>query len=105
MKKGEEEKKSKDTETPKRGKGQPTLYKKGLALIICKRMSDGESLRSICREKGMPDHSTVLGWLYDEKVGAEFRPMYDHAREKQADVIFEQTVEIADNATADILIR
>lgn len=87
--------------------GRPSLFSKQLGQDICLRISSGESLRSICRDlekrtpKG-PDICTVLSWLYrEEEEYKEFRRNFDQAREMQAEVIFEEAMEIADDATKD----
>ena len=38
------------------------LYTPALADTICKRIAEGESLRAICRDPGMPSEGTVRGW-------------------------------------------
>lgn len=81
----------------KRGPGQPTIYTAKIAMEICDRLSKGESLRSICRREEMPAINTVLNWLFDHKHLA-FEKDYERAREIQADVIFEETFEIADDS-------
>ncbi len=80
--------------------GRPSLYTEALAAKICRRLADGEPLRSICRDKVMPDKATVLRWLADKKK-ADFRDQYAHAREMQADALFDEALEIADDATGD----
>ena len=48
----------------------------------------------------MPDKATVLRWLADREK-AEFRDQYAHARAMQADRLFDEAIEIADDASAD----
>jgi len=48
----------------------------------------------------MPDKSTVLRWLGDEE-NLEFRDRYARAREMQADVLFDEVLEIADDTSGD----
>ena len=43
--------------------GRPTTYNEEIASLICARMADGESLRSICRDDAMPALSTVFLWV------------------------------------------
>lgn len=74
-------------------RGRPTDYSEEIALSICERMVNGESLRSICRDSDMPDLSTVFRW---KDKHPEFREQYAHAREMQAEVLAEEIVEIAD---------
>ncbi len=48
----------------------------------------------------MPDKATVLRWLADKKK-ADFREQYVYAREMQADALFDEALEIADDASGD----
>jgi hypothetical protein len=80
--------------------GRPTKFTQSLAAIICERIADGESLRSICRDEAMPAKSTVLAWLADDDKTA-FRTKYAQAREIQADGFVDEMVEIADDGSND----
>ena len=84
----------------KRKTGRPSLYTEVLAAEICRRLAEGETLRSVCRDKAMPDKATVLRWLADKKK-ADFREQYVYAREMQADALFDEALEIADDASGD----
>jgi hypothetical protein len=84
----------------KRKTGRPSLYTEALAAGICRRLAEGETLRSVCRDKAMPDKATVLRWLADKKK-ADFRERYVYAREMQADALFDEALEIADDASGD----
>ncbi len=79
--------------------GRPTRYTEAIAVKICRRLAEGESLRKICKNTSMPAISTVMGWLFDGKH-AEFSEQYAHARDLQADKLFDEALEIAD-ATSD----
>ena len=84
--------------------GRPSDYSEQLADIICERMICGaddkpESLRSICRDDGMPALGTVMRWLAKHP---EFRAQYASAREAQAEVHQEELIEISDNCTDDV---
>lgn len=46
---------------------------------ICARLAEGESLRSICRDDGMPAESTVRLWAMEDVNG--FAAQYTRARE------------------------
>jgi hypothetical protein len=67
---------------------------------ILARISKGESLRSICRDPGMPDNSTFIGW-----VGAneELQAAYAVAMEQRADIHFEEMFEIAGDVSRDFV--
>ncbi len=81
-------------------KGRPSLYTDKLAAKICRRLAEGKSLRSICRDDAMPAISTVMGWLFDGDHD-EFSEQYARAREAQAEVRADEIVDIADDDTND----
>ena len=82
--------------------GRPSIFTDDLAATICRRIADGESLRSVCRDADMPGKATVLRWLDENE---EFRDQYARAREAQADHFAEEILEIADDATNDFMDR
>lgn len=69
-----------------------------VADAICERLSDGESLRSICDAEDMPNKATVFRWLAANEA---FRDQYAHAREAQADAMFDDMLDIADDGRND----
>ena len=81
--------------------GKSTFTQK-IADQICNRIADGESLRAICRDQDMPATSTVCKWLAEN---TEFSEQYARAREAQADAIFDDILDIADNAKNDWMER
>lgn len=85
--------------------GDVTDYNEKIATEICKRISEGESLRAICRDIQHPTISTVLLWLHKAHKGIEpyvpFSEQYARAREAQADVLFDECVDIADQGKPD----
>src|SRR5271169_4511560 len=50
--------------------GRPSAYSDKIAEAICDRLVDGESLRAICADPGMPARATVFRWLASNQ---EFR--------------------------------
>lgn len=78
--------------------GRPSDYSDAMADMICTRIADGESLRSICSADDMPDKSTVFRWLAKHE---EFATKYARAREVQADAIFDEMLDIADDGRND----
>jgi len=64
--------------------GAPTTYNNHIASVICTRIAEGESLREIVKDVGMPDRSTVYDWLLRHPV---FADQYTRAREEQADTL------------------
>ncbi len=81
-------------------RGRPSLYTEPLAAKICRRLAEGESLRTICADKAMPAISTVMGWLFDGNHDG-FSEQYARAREAQAEVRADEIVDIADDASGD----
>lgn len=78
--------------------GRPEIYSKELADLVCNRIAKGESLKSICREELMPCFDTVMNWVR-EKEG--FIDQYQRAMDIRADVLFDEIIEIADDARND----
>jgi hypothetical protein len=66
---------------------------------IIARMTEGESLRSICRDDDFPHIATVLRWVASDDV---FRDQYACAMDIRADMLFEQAIEIADTPVLGI---
>ena len=74
-------------------------YTPELADLICTRLSEGESLRSICRDPGMPTEATVRGWALRNHDGFDAR--YRQARQLQMDAWADFIVDIADESHRD----
>lgn len=72
--------------------GRPSSFTQEIADTICRRIAEGESLRQICRDRGMPDRVTVIRWKNDNP---EFRNQYARAREDQADTYADLGIEAA----------
>lgn len=87
-----------------RSPGRPSTFSKAIAARICQRIASGESLRQICRDKKMPAQSTVYLWLLDEEHKS-FSEQYAKARELQADYLFDEMLEIADDGQNDWMER
>ena len=88
-------------------KGRPTKYNKKLGNLICSRLMEGESLRSICRDDDIPPMGTVMRWLVinSGKTYDLFREQYAQARLINADIVFEDLLDISDEKTNDIVIK
>jgi hypothetical protein len=85
---------------------RPSLYTPELAQSICDMLSIGRSLNSICKDDDMPSISTVMSWLAKSEQGNQefegFLDSYLRAREAQADTIFDECLDIADDSGCDI---
>ncbi len=77
-------------------------YSQELFDKICERIADGESLRTICADGGMPSKANVFRWLSANKDAAD---QYARAREVQADTLFDEMLDIADDARNDWMER
>lgn len=81
--------------------GRPTLYTDDLVNIICDRLSDGMSLRTVCRSDDMPCKATVLDWIKNKEG---FLDQYTRAKTESADALVDEMLDIADDATNDWMI-
>lgn len=77
-------------------------YTEEVALQICSRMAEGESVRSICRDEEMPCLATIFNWLRQQPTFVEH---YTRAREVREETIFEENLEISDDGTNDWMER
>ncbi len=84
-------------------RGRPTIYTEEMAATICSRLADGESLRAICRDEGMPRESTVRAWAIQENH--PFYAQYAQAREIAYHSMADELFEIADNGSNDWMER
>lgn len=75
-----------------------TTYTKALGDEILRRIARGEMLSNICEEQGMPSRATVYTWRSEN---AAFAELYAKSREHQAEAIFDDMLEIADDSRND----
>ena len=80
--------------------GRHSEYDDLVATEICYRISNGESLASICRDERMPAASTVYLWLLQQK---QFADSYARAREEQADTLADEIHSIADEPPKEVV--
>lgn len=80
--------------------GRPSSYTQEKADAICTLLASGMSLNKICQREDMPSMPTVGLWT---KENVDFLHKYTRAREAQADAIFDECLDIADEAANDIL--
>jgi hypothetical protein len=83
--------------------GRPTLYTEEIAQKICARLAEGESLRSICRDEGMPVEGTVRSWAINPEhpIFAQYRA----AREAGYLLMADELLEISDDGSNDWMER
>lgn len=73
--------------------GRVSTFSQETADAICERIANGEPLRQICRDEGMPAWRTVYNWQ-DEH--ADFKARIAHARELGEEAIAQECMMIAD---------
>ena len=87
----------------KKARGRPELYTRPIAEEILTRLSEGESLNSICKshkdDKKWPSHATVRIWAKEDKDG--FAAKYAEARTLGYELLADELLEIADDDTHD----
>ena len=83
----------------KRPKGRPSDYTQELADEICERLSEGQSLRTVCSDDKMPSRKTVFSWM---RKHPDFLNQYARAKQEAADALAEEILDISDDAEAAI---
>jgi hypothetical protein len=76
-----------------------TKYTRDLAVEICRRMAEGESLRSLCRDAGMPSEGTVRSWSHGGRDA--FAARHREARALQLEYWAGEIVDLADRGDLD----
>lgn len=78
--------------------GRPSEFTQEIADILCERIAQGESVRTIAKDELMPASTTIYRWL---QSNGEFREQYARAKEIQAEVMADELLEIADDGSND----
>jgi len=73
--------------------GRPSIYTQELADRICELLSEGLSLRTVCKADDMPAMSSVFSWL---RTKPDFLEQYARAKQESADAMAEELLYIAD---------
>ena len=73
---------------------RPSSYTPERGAEICKRLSSGQSLTTICKDASLPARPTVYKWLNSQP---EFVDAYARARELYADHVFDGLLDLCDN--------
>ena len=80
--------------------GRPTIYTQELAEKFCKKIAEGNSVRSVCSSDEMPAFQTIFRWLRENK---DFREQYEYAIEERTYAMGEDILDIADDGTNDYM--
>ena len=78
--------------------GRPSTNTPEIAARICAEIALGRSLRSICKADDMPSLQTFYEWLPKHP---EFAEQYARAKSDQADTLFDEILDIADEGSND----
>jgi len=89
-------------ESRPRLRGALVKFNETVADQICGRMSEGETLRQICRDPAMPARSTVYRWL---SKNPRFSDQYALAREALVEAWADEIIDIADDGTTDYITK
>lgn len=85
--------------------GRPTDYTDEIGEKICQLIAEGNSLVDICAKEDMPSRSAVLRWVLRAETNDDFKDFatsYARAMEIRTEVLMDETIPIADNATDDV---
>ncbi len=81
---------------PKQGEkliSRPIGFRKAVADEFCRRIGEGRSERSVCKDPDMPAHATIYKW---EHENPEFATQYARARDERATHLAEEALTIGD---------
>lgn len=81
--------------------GRPSDYSDAIAATICDALIEGKSLRKICEAENMPSRTSVFRWLESNEC---FRDQYARARTMQAEGLFDELIDIVDDAATPLLV-
>ena len=86
------------TNRPLKRAGRKSEYDEEVAVAICVRVMEGQSIREICRDPEMPSKTTVYQWM---AVTPTFTDAYARACEVRAEAWADELKVIADDASND----
>ena len=82
--------------------GRPTKYTDKLSDSICAKLSEGQSLRTVCKSDDMPCKATIFSWL---RTNEAFLDQYTRAKQESADALTDEMLDIADDSTNDYMMK
>ena len=77
---------------------RPSEYCEEMAARICTEIASGRYMTQFASREGFPCRETIYRWAQEHPPFAE---RLSRAREMQADVLAEQTIEISDDSSGD----
>lgn len=85
----------------KNREGRPSKYSKKLVVEFCKRIAQGNSLRTVCLAEDMPSANSIFYWF---SIHPEFLQQYQRATEARAEAMAEDILDISDDGSNDYMI-
>ena len=79
--------------------GRPSTYTQEMGDLICDKLTEGVSLRKLCKSDEFPNASTVYVWL---DRFPSFAEQYARAREAATEDMLEDILEIADDPLIEV---
>lgn len=79
--------------------GRQTEYNQPTADKVCALLTEGISLRTICKRDDLPCAATIFKWLREQPA---FSDQYAKAKEASADALLEDMLYIADDSSEDV---
>ena len=76
------------------------MYTRENAEQIVMGLADGKTLRSVCRQPGMPPHWTVLRWVNQDLDGFALR--YKEARAQGYEAMADEVLDLADESGTEV---
>ena len=73
----------------------PVSFTQDIGDSICEQIVEGESLRSICKQSGMPSIGAFLRWVSENDA---LKEQYARAKQEQAETFFDEIIDIADHS-------
>jgi hypothetical protein len=83
--------------------GRPTCYSSEIAERLCEELAAGRTVTEVCRDPDMPSARTVYNWAARNHSG--FARIYRQAREAGCYAMADQVIDIADDASGDLIVR
>lgn len=81
---------------------RPSEYTQDIAIAICERIAQGDTLRRVCKDPELPSRATVFRWLI---LHADFEQAYKVALGWRAESRADEIIEIADDSGDDYSIE
>lgn len=82
---------------PKAHTQRSWIYSKTMQDLICERIVNGESLKTICETKGFPPYSVICQW---KRTSSDFARALDMARKDRAEHHYTEVLKIAKNTNS-----